>query len=155
MRHRMSLQLAPLPNAVDPTARHPSADDADALALLMLDAYRGTIDDHEGSTLGDARAEIRETLRGSYGDFLPACSDVVERDGRLVAATLVTRYEGVPFLSFAMTDPAWKRRGLARAGLCRAINALVALGETELRLVVTEGNPAEGLYASMGFRRVA
>ncbi len=136
----------------DTAARPPTPADLDALAQLVLDAYQGTIDD-EGETLDDARATIAQLFAGDFGTMLWACSEVVERDGRLVAATMITLYAGAPFVAFTMTRPAWQRRGLARAGLQRAMARLAAGDETLLRLVVSEGNPAEQLYASLGFVR--
>lgn len=136
----------------DPAARPPAPADLEALAQLVLDAYQGTIDD-EGETLEDAQATIAQLFGGEFGTLLWACSEVVQHDGRLVAATMITLYAGAPFVAFTMTHPAWQRRGLARAGLQRAMARLAAGDETLLRLVVSEGNPAEQLYASLGFVR--
>jgi ribosomal protein S18 acetylase RimI-like enzyme len=73
--------------------------------------------------------------------------------GRLASAALVTLWHGLPLVAHVVTTPAWQRRGLARAGLLRAINRLAAGDETVVRLVVTQGNaPAEALYESLGFR---
>lgn len=138
--------------AADPGARAPTAADADALARAMLDAYRGTIDD-EGETIDDARAVVRQLFEGEFGAMAWAASEVVERDGQLVSATLLTRWQERPFVAFTLTVPGHQRRGLARAGMQRAISRLAAAGETELRLVVTQGNTrAEALYESLGFR---
>jgi RimJ/RimL family protein N-acetyltransferase len=80
-------------------------------------------------------------------------SEVIERAGRVVAATLITRWQGLPFVAFTLTAPNHQGRGLARAGLLRSINRLAAAEETVLRLVVTQGNaPAERLYERLGFR---
>jgi len=131
--------------------RAPRADDAPDLARLMLDAYRGSVDD-EGGSLADAADEIRKTQAGAYGDYLPDCSRVVERDGALASALLVTRWRGRPFVAYAMTAPAFKRKGLARAALIDAMHALLARGETLLSLVVTiENRAAADLYRELGF----
>lgn len=125
------------------------------LARLMLEAYRGTVDD-SGETLDDAVAEVERLLGGTYGAFDPETSEVIERDGMLVSATLVTRYEGLPLVAFSMTAPAWKRRGLARAGLVRAMARLAERGESTVQLAVTKANaPAVALYISLGFGEVA
>lgn len=156
-RHRMAADLTRLPDAPPPTpgARPPREGDlheAELLAQLMLDSYKGTIDD-DGDTLEFARSEVTKLLRGDWGAFRADRSEVVERAGRLAAATLVTTVDGAPFLAFSMTAPEWKRHGLARAGLQRVMRTLAAQGETSLWLVVTEGNtPAERLYESLGFR---
>lgn len=150
-RHLMNCLLTRQTVEADALERPPVPEDAEALAVLMLDAYRGTIDG-EGGTLDDARGEIQRLWNGEYGQFRPECSGVVEREGRPVSATLITLWKGLPFLSFSMTAPQWKRHGLARAGLKRAMNRLMDAGENRLRLVVTSGNvAAESLYRSLGF----
>ncbi|MHC4992896.1 MAG: GNAT family N-acetyltransferase [Planctomycetota bacterium] len=150
MRRVMVLKLTPqAPSAVP--WRRVRNDDAEALARLMLAAYRGTIDD-EGGMIDDARGEVARLLDGAYGELLPSCSIVTEEGDSLTSACLVTVYEGAPFVAFSMTDPAHKRHGLARACLQLAINALVQRGDASLRLMVTRGNePAERLYELLGF----
>jgi GNAT superfamily N-acetyltransferase len=133
-------------------SRSPTADDAHVLARLMLDAYRGSIDD-AGETFEDAIGEIEKLLRGDYGHFDAAASELIIREGRLIAATIVTHYGRLPLIAFSLTDPAWRRQGLARAGLERAIGRLKAANFAAVRLAVTKGNtPAERLYESLGFR---
>ncbi len=153
-RHRFVL-AAPVvqrPVADDARSRPPTPADAPALAALMLDAYRDTIDD-EGESLEDAREEVQRLFAGDYGPMLWAVSELTERAGRVVSATLLTTFEGRPFVAFMLTAPAHQGRGLGRAGLLRAINRLAAAGETVVRLVVTQGNaPAERLYERLGFR---
>ncbi len=137
--------------AEDARARVPQPQDVDALAVLLLDAYRDTIDD-EGETPEETREAVQQLFDGAFGPLLWAVSEVVEDGGRLVAATLITLWEDRPLVAFTVTAPSHQRQGLARAGLQRAMNRLRAGDETELRLVVTVGNaPAERLYASLGF----
>ncbi len=137
--------------AADPAARPPTAADSDALAQLMWEAYRGTVDD-EGETLAEVHATVRQYFAGDFGAPTPSVSEVTERDGVLVAATLLTQWLGGPFVAFTMTAPQAQRQGLARAGLVRAINRLADGDEPWLRLVVTQGNSrAEALYESVGF----
>jgi ribosomal protein S18 acetylase RimI-like enzyme len=137
--------------AEDPRARVPQPEDADALAALLLDTYRGTIDD-EGETPEKTRAVVQQLFDGVFGPQLWAVSQVVEDGGRLVSATMITLWEDRPFVAFSVTAPGHQRQGLARAGLQRAMNRLRAGDETELRLIVTAGNaPAERLYQSLGF----
>jgi ribosomal protein S18 acetylase RimI-like enzyme len=151
-RFMLAAALRPAAVADDPQARPPTPDDATALGALMLEAYRGTLDD-EGENLEDAQDSAAELLDGGSGLMLWDVSEVIERAGVMVAATLVTRWEGLPFVAFLITAPSHQRQGLGRAGMQRAINRLAAAGETVLRLVVTQGNaPAEALYESLGFR---
>ena len=139
------------PVAPDANARPPTPADAEGLALLMHAAYAGTIDD-EGETLEDTRAVVAQYFAGEFGPPMPAVSEVVQRDGELVAATLLTQWWRGPFVAFMITAPHAQRQGLARAGLTRAMNRLADGDEPWLRLVVTAGNTrAEALYASLGF----
>lgn len=131
-------------------ARPPTPDDRVALSQLMLDAYRGTLDD-EGETASDALAVVDRLFAGQFGAMMWSVSEVSERDGRMAAAVLITLSAGAPFVAFLLTHPDWQRQGLARDGLQRAMSRLAAGDETELRLVVTQGNPAEHLYQSLGF----
>lgn len=126
-------------------------EDAEALGVLMLEAYRGTIDDG-GETLDDARGEVVKTLTGGYGAFDFEASEVIEREGVVVAGTIVTHYERLPMIAFSLTLPAWRRRGLARGGLLRAMERLTLAGHSRVQLAVTRGNTAaERLYESLGF----
>lgn len=146
---------APLRRAAVPAeaqARPPTPADQQALAQLTLDAYQGSIDD-EGESLEDAVAVIGQLFGGGFGTMLWSCSEVVERAGHVVSATMVTLYAGGPFIAFTLTHPAWQRQGLARGGLQRVMARLAEGDEPVLRLVVTEGNPAEQLYQSLGFQR--
>ena len=154
IRLRLTVALAVVASPAPPLdGARPVRPDADraGLARLMLDAYRGTVDD-EGGTEAGALAEVDALLAGVYGPFDGDASELVERDGIPVAATLVTTWGGGPFVAFSMTRPAWQRRGLARAGLLRAMARLAARGETRLDLVVTAANePATRLYHSLDF----
>lgn len=138
----------------EPGARAVRREDAESLARLMLEAYRGTVDDG-GETLDDARSEVAKTLDGGYGRFDFDASEVIERGGEIVAGTIVTHYEGLPMVAFSLTLPAWRRQGLARGGLRRAMARLASAGYERVQLAVTCGNmPAEHLYGSLGFADV-
>jgi GNAT superfamily N-acetyltransferase len=151
LRHAMRAALADLPRVAVAGMRAPEESDMPGLARLMRAAYRGGVDD-DGETEADALAEIQKTFAGEYGAFLPHCSKVVARGNELVHATLVTRWQGRPFVAFSMTAPAAQRMGLARGCLIDAMQDLRAQGESELRLVVTAANtPARALYESLGF----
>jgi GNAT superfamily N-acetyltransferase len=138
-----------------PEARPPTGDDNDMLALLLWESTRTTIDG-TGGDLDGARAEIGKLMDGDHGDWQPDVSEVVDHGGVLRAATLITRREGVPYVAFCLTLPAFRRRGLARAGLLRTARRLWESGEPELSAVVTRGNiPAEALCDALGFAEVA
>jgi ribosomal protein S18 acetylase RimI-like enzyme len=137
------------------SVRPPTPDDAEALAVLMDDAYRGAIDAEPGQGLDDARQEIAETFAGAYGELMPEASFLASDGGEIVSACLVTRLEGAPFVAFTMTRADHKGRGLSTALLTTTLHALAAAGEPHVDLVVTAGNePAERIYASLGFEVV-
>ena len=147
----MIAMLVPQTALSDLNERPLRDDDREPLARLMLAAYRGTTDD-EGETLDDARVEVDGFYSGKSGAPMADASVVVERDGDLVAATLVTRYENAPFIAYTITHPQWKRHGLGRACIRQCMSTLLDLGHDRLRLVVTPGNtPAERLFEQLGF----
>lgn len=153
VRHRMRAALRRQAARADTAARPPTPADAVMLARLLLAAFRGSVDD-EGETPEQALATVGQLFDGEFGSMMWSVSELSEHDGEAVAATLVTLFAGAPFVAFSVTHPHWQRQGRARAGLQRVMARLAAGDETELRLVVTEGNPAEALYASLGFVRV-
>lgn len=155
MRLRMRATLSDAITApIDPESRPLNERDAAALARLMLDAYRGSVDD-EGEGPDEAKAEIDRLFAGAYGPFNGGASEVTAREGRIVAATLVTEHDGVALIAFSMTSPEWKRRGLARAGLLRTMERLRRAGRREVWLAVTATNePARRLYEFIGFEEV-
>ena len=132
--------------------RRVTPDDAPLLGPLMYDAYHGTIDD-EGE--GPDDPEMERTLAGQYGPLLEGCSLLVEEDGRAVCATIVTWWREAPLLAFVMTHPSAQGQGMATFLIQQSINALLALGHTELFLAVTDGNvPAQRVYERLGFQIV-
>lgn len=140
-----------------PGARLLGPDDAAALARLMLDAYRGTIDD-EGESLEGAVAEVNETLAGGYGPMVWEASFVVpsaDDPSVLDSASIVTLSRGEPLLAFSVTRPEVKGRGLAGMSIRASVRSLARLGHARIVLVVTAGNTsAERLYEKLGFRDI-
>lgn len=156
-RHRMHLTLQPQAVEERWRARPVTEADKDALAALMLEAYRGTIDD-DGETLEDALVVVQQHFAGEDGPALNSCSFVIEQDGQAVAAVLVMLWEktGYPLVSFLMTHPTVKNQGMGRYLLQTCINALLAQGYSDLALFVTQGNlPAQHLYERIGFQIMA
>ena len=137
------------------TARHPARRDVEELADLMLDAYAGTIDTDGSETLDDARAEVIGYFDAASGSPMLEHSFLALDGDRLVSAVLVSRFEDVPLLAYAMTRSTDKGRGLA-GGLTRlALDALRRTGDRQVHLWVTAGNAdAEHLYERLGFRDV-
>ena len=156
VRHRYLIDLDGwIISGTDPARgeiRAPAPDDADGLAQLMLDAYLGTID-YDGENLEDARTEIDEYFSS---DPMLDCSQVVEIDGELAAATLVSIWEeGAPLVAYVMTRSVRKGQGLARVVLVSALDCLARTAKRQVHAFITEGNTAsERLFASLGAVRV-
>jgi ribosomal protein S18 acetylase RimI-like enzyme len=135
-------------------ARAIQQSDATALGALMVAAYRGTADD-EGESEADAVAEVERTLAGDYGPLLEDCSFAAHEGSRIVGASMVTLWEGDPFLTYVVVHPDMKRRGLGTFLMTTSGNALVTAGYSQLDLFVTEENePAVTLYRKLGFQVV-
>jgi ribosomal protein S18 acetylase RimI-like enzyme len=151
LRSLMRASLAEVPGEARPGIRPPLPADQPALGQLMHRAYLGTVD-YDGETVAQSLEEIRKTFSGEYGAFNAACSRVLDDQGRLLCATLITVWEDRPFVAFSMTSPDVRNQGLARACMTSAMIALRDCGEHELRLVVTRANlPAVALYRRLGF----
>ncbi len=94
-RHEYFLDLTGF-DARDPAAASPGLDlraprtsDAHALAELMLEGYRGTID-YEGETMIESVAEVRGWREGRAGPPLADVSRLAVAGPRLISACLVS-----------------------------------------------------------------
>ena len=136
--------------------RAPQASDTDALAELMLEAYRGTID-YEGETMIESVAEVQGWWAAARaGPPLADVSRLAFAGPLLVSACLVSDFQErqFPLIAYVTTHPEWKRRGAGKLVLGVVLEALHAEGYREIRTVITEGNMAsERLFARMGFHR--
>lgn len=155
-RLRMQLSLTgPLP-VPDLACRCVTEEDTNALAELMLAAFRDTVD-YNGETIADAQTAIWMVFSGMCGPFQPDCSFVYVENGTLQSASLITTIRlgeqaPAPLLAWAMTSPSAQRRGLASALILRSARALAAAGHTRLALWVTATNlPARRAYERLGF----
>lgn len=165
---RLALELPGLPTAAGPAPLSPPAGlelvpvasvPTSALAELDWRGFRGTSDENlAADTLEEDRRGIEEIISGRLGRFLDEASTaVLEADGRLVAAMLVSEQSPqlATFLDLVV-DPERRRRGIGRFLLRWGLRALAALGYSTARLWVTESNaPARRLYETLGFRPVA
>lgn len=114
----------------------------------MLDAYVGTID-YEEENLDDAIEEVRSFLDDD--DSLLARSYLVEDEGEILSAILVSMSQGRPFIGYVMTLPSHKEQGLARHVVTQAIKRLADDGHERVVFYITEGNtPSENLFRSVG-----
>jgi ribosomal protein S18 acetylase RimI-like enzyme len=124
-------------------------------------AYFASVGVGEGwSDLPGAIEDVRAAFNGDYGPLLAESSLALIRAGDIAAAVLTVGgapWEDVPpgaFVIDLFTDPAHRRRGLARWLLQRAIGSLPSSfdgGPISLR-VETENQPAIALYTAEGFR---
>lgn len=150
-RYSMRCQLNHVLPVASSHARCIQHSDAPALGRLMVESYRGTIED-EGENLSQYTTEMQDTLSGVWGRYLPEASFCLEIDGRITAATMITLWKERPLLAQCMTSPHHQSRGIATALIYKSMNALVAEGWEELTLGVTRGNHnAERLYRRLGF----
>jgi L-amino acid N-acyltransferase YncA len=125
-------------------------DDRDAIAALLLDAYRGTVDD-EGEGPTEARLAADEFLARR----VPAWSVVIEDEHRLVAMAFVVEVGGRLYIDPVATAAGRKRQGLGRRAVTASLRRLKAAGVVEVRAVITDGNTAsESLFTSLGFERL-
>lgn len=128
--------------------RRPTPGDAEALAVLMLKAYRGTID-YDGEGIEEARDEVGGHFGGAPID---EASTVLAAGGGLVAACLVAEYEGDALIGYVMTAPDFKRQGLGRSVTAESLSRIAALGYSRVHAWITEGNePSERIFVGLGF----
>lgn len=136
-----------LPPELD--TRPPSACDPDALAALLLDAYRGTVDD-EGESEADARAAIDYYL----GELDDQHSFVLLEDGAPVCMAFVVKIGNRRYIDPVATASDHKQRGLGRTAVALALASLASGGESTAGAVITDDNLASRqLFTSLGFRR--
>lgn len=131
------------------------ADEA-ALGRLVWAAFRGGPDDDYGGP-GDADAEAADALAGRWGPVVWQASLAAEVESAVISAVIIVSddtHHGLPLLAFAMTDPAWQRRGIGQWLITESVYRLDAAGAKELHLAVTRGNPAARLYQRLGFEVV-
>jgi GNAT superfamily N-acetyltransferase len=155
------LRIAPPPRPGPPPdgVRIVAADrPASNLAAAFRAAYARDHPDFRSHPYPDDPAlDLAPLLDGrQVGPLLAASALAIDDRDRVVGAALVNRMPGTPpeagpWLSQLFRAPA--HRGAGRALLEHALAALARGGEHALGLTVTDGNPAEQLYRSLGFER--
>ncbi len=154
-RHQYRIQIEDRtrrPLATPPfVIRNPTGDDSDRLAELMLDSYLGTVD-YEGEGIEEAKAEVADYLAG---DPMLESSWVVEDGHLLLAAILISSWQGRPLVGYVMTRASAKSQGVAALLLEMSIQSLEAAGFDTVDGFITAGNtPSERLFASAGATRL-
>jgi GNAT superfamily N-acetyltransferase len=138
------------PLAAGLTIRNVTPDDRQAAAALMLDAYRGSVDD-EGEGDDEALAAIDEY----FTLILWPHSFVVHQDDELVGMSFVVMVDGRHFIDPVTTASAHKGAGVGRAAVRASLKSLVGDGVSDAGAVITDGNvPSERLFSGLGFIRV-
>jgi len=132
-----------------PDARPVDSTDRAALAALLLDAYRGTIDD-EGEELADAFDAIDHYL----GHILLPHSFVAVDELGLIGMSFVVVVNDRHYIDPVATHPRVKQTGVGRALVSTSLRSLAAVGVREVGATITDGNTgSERLFAGLGFHR--
>lgn len=121
-----------------------------ALAQLLLDAYRDTVD-YEGEELPESIEDINRVLGSSGPRLFSEASGVTVVDGRPASAIIVNELDAAPFISFVFTHPEYQRRGHAERLIENACAWSAANGYDHIDLWVTAGSQGESLYRRIGF----
>jgi GNAT superfamily N-acetyltransferase len=137
------------------------------IAVASRAAY--TPDHPDTGSLAEAEHTYARLLAGEAAGPLIEPASAVVTDGtggtggtgdEVVASIIVTRlgpapwgWAGGPWVADVFVVPGHQGSGLGRLLLTRAIASCEAAGEPRIGLTVTESNPAERLYAALGFRR--
>jgi len=166
--HVLSFDLVAGAGRIDPLWTQPEVAEplrvtgvdrpADELAAVELAAFPPGHPDHESADRSQAREMLRRCCDGELvGPFLPQASGLVVDGERVVAFLLANRMPGDPplggaWLSDVARDPDPAYRGLGAVLVRRALALLAQAGEPAFGLAVSDGNPARGLYESLGFR---
>lgn len=128
----------------------PTNNDRDALANLMLAAYRNTIDD-EGETMKEALEAVEYMLVQS----IRAHSFVAKVDDVAVAMSLVVKLRGTYYIDPVAVAASHKRNGLGTRIVKTSLASLAECGVTEVGATITDGNvPSECLFAYLGASRI-
>jgi ribosomal protein S18 acetylase RimI-like enzyme len=125
---------------------------------LIAHAYEG----HPGRLI---HAEVRDNddaidfvelaLQGGYGAVEREFNRCIERDRQIVAAIIACRVApDTGFVLQVVTQPLWRRRGLAEQLLRECAGAFREKGAGRIALGVTFDNPARNLYSKLGFNTV-
>jgi len=151
-RTRSEYRLSPVtvePPSAELMTRRVRGADRDVLAALMLDGYRGTIDD-EGEDLDDALDAVDHYMAAMMHEQ----SFVVTEDGQVVAMAFVVTVDGVHFVDPIVVAADRKRTGLGRDAVRMLLGSLMSAGVTEVGATITDGNTAsERLFLGLGFVR--
>ncbi|WP_269936896.1 GNAT family N-acetyltransferase [Arthrobacter sp. HY1533] len=151
-------KTAPLERDLKITSRTVQKSDLARLGELYFTAYDAGV---AGDSVDAAIADMRDSLAGKYGPFLPEASHVaLDENGKIVAAVLVVEHAvgddtpDAPFIIELITDRGHRRRGLAEDLVLATLDTLFNDGKKDVALRVESSNSAAlALYLSLDFRR--
>jgi ribosomal protein S18 acetylase RimI-like enzyme len=143
----------------------PGIGPLDRTAAELVEVYRAAypadhVDWRHSGPPADYEADLAGILDGRIaGPRLDASRLAVDAAGEPVGALIVTEVEGDPPFSGPWVAELFRRpgddlRGTGRALLQAGLAVATAAGLPSLGLAVTDGNPAQALYGSLGFTRV-
>lgn len=125
------------------------------LTALDWRTYQGTPDETLlTGTIEGNRELLSNAMAGMFGPFLDDASPAATDPSGALVGFAVSCQESLRsgILLDLAVDPSFRRRGLGRALVLRALRALLALGFASAHLWVTDGNrPARALYEQVGF----
>jgi GNAT superfamily N-acetyltransferase len=156
--HLMSQDLAERPTWRDPPGYR--LTDVDRPAADLLDAYRAALPpghvDHRDEPPEKSLSDLESHLSGrEFGPLLKGSGLAIAPDDTVAGAILLGVLPGDPPLNGPWLIEVFRHpdhRGVGRALVERA---LAITDAPVLGLIVTEGNPARGLYDALGFRLVS
>jgi GNAT superfamily N-acetyltransferase len=146
-------------------AHVPGIGPLDRTAPELVGMYRAAyppehVDWTHSGPPADYEADLAGVLDGRIaGPRLDVSRLAVDGDGRPAGALIVTRLTGEPpfggpWVAELFRRPGDDLRGTGRALLQAGLAVATASGLPALGLAVTEGNPAQALYESLGFERI-
>jgi len=151
-------RTAPLERELKTSSRTIVQADLPRLGELYFTAYDPGV---AGESLEAAIEDIKASLAGKYGQFLPDASHVaLDENGKIVAAVLVVERAlgddapDAPFIIELITDREHRRQGLAEDLVLATMDTLFNNGQKDVSLRVESTNSAAlALYLSLDFHR--
>lgn len=151
-------KTTPLERELKIHSRTVQETDTPRLGELFFTAYDSDV---VGDSLDAAMADMKDSLAGKYGPFLPEASHVaLDDDGKIIAAVLVVEHAvgndtpDTPFIIELFTDREHRRRGLAEDLVLATMDTLFNDGRSDVALRVKSTNSAAlALYLSLDFSR--
>jgi GNAT superfamily N-acetyltransferase len=155
--HLMSHDLAERPTWRDPPGYR--LTDVDHPAADLVDAYRAAFPpghvDHRDEPPERSLAELESHLSGrQFGPLLAGSGLAIAPDDTVAGAILLGVLPGEPPLNGPWLIEVFRHPGHRGVGRALVERALALADVPMLGLMVTEGNPARGLYEDLGFRLV-